>query len=181
MSPQLFLNLKASQVFLVFFCCCCYLLFQGHTHGIWRYRDSQARAPIRVTTASLHHSHSNLGSEPSLWPIPQLTAMLDPQPTEWGQGWYPYPRGFVSSVPRRELWFSLFLITLLVFRSAQIFHRISLSRDLSHVFTWLDWSYRFWWGIITGVNCLLHTAYQGNILSTWFITADIILVTLYSG
>ena len=39
---------------------------------------SQARDPIRAVAASLHHSHSNTGSEPCLWPTPQLTAMLDP-------------------------------------------------------------------------------------------------------
>ena len=42
------------------------------------YGDSQARGRIGVTDASLHHSHSNLGSEPHLWPIPQLTATPDP-------------------------------------------------------------------------------------------------------
>ena len=41
---------------------------------------------IRTTAASLHHSHSNLGSEPHLWPTPQLMAMPDPWTTEWDQG-----------------------------------------------------------------------------------------------
>ena len=39
---------------------------------------SQARGPIRAVTASLHHSHSNVGSEPHLGPTPQLMAMPDP-------------------------------------------------------------------------------------------------------
>ena len=30
------------------------------------YGDSQARGPIGLTDASLHHSHSNVGSEPLL-------------------------------------------------------------------------------------------------------------------
>ena len=39
---------------------------------------SQARGPIGATAASLHHSHSNAGSEPHLRPTPQLTATPDP-------------------------------------------------------------------------------------------------------
>ena len=39
---------------------------------------SQARSQIRAIAASLHHSHSNAGSEPHLRPTPQLTVMLDP-------------------------------------------------------------------------------------------------------
>ena len=42
------------------------------------YGGSQARGPIGATAASLHHSHSNAGSEAHLQPIPQLTAMPDP-------------------------------------------------------------------------------------------------------
>ena len=40
------------------------------------YGSFQARVQIRATAASLHHSHSNMGSKPSLWPTPQLMAML---------------------------------------------------------------------------------------------------------
>ena len=43
---------------------------------------SQATGLIGATAASPHHSHSNVGSELCLRPTPQLTAMLDPQPTE---------------------------------------------------------------------------------------------------
>ena len=46
----------------------------------------QARAQIGAVAAGLHPSHSNSGSEPRLRPIPQLMAMLYPQPTERGQG-----------------------------------------------------------------------------------------------
>ena len=44
------------------------------------YGDSQARGPIEATAAGLHcsQSHNNAGSEPSLRPTAQLTAMLDP-------------------------------------------------------------------------------------------------------
>jgi len=49
-------------------------------------RGSQARGPIRAVATRLHQSHSNTGSKPRLQPIPQLTAMPDPQPTKQGQG-----------------------------------------------------------------------------------------------
>ena len=42
------------------------------------YGSSQARGQIRATVASLHHSHSNAGSELRLRPTPQLMAALDP-------------------------------------------------------------------------------------------------------
>ena len=74
--------------------------------------DSQARGPIRAVAAGLHHSHSNMGSEPCLKPTPQLLATPDPQPTEQGQGSNPQPYGSQSesltTVPRWELlYFSL--------------------------------------------------------------------------
>ena len=40
--------------------------------------SSQARGQIWAAAASLHHSHSNTGSEPHLRPIPQLVAMPNP-------------------------------------------------------------------------------------------------------
>ena len=39
------------------------------------YGSSQARGQIRAAAASLHHSHSNMGSEPQMRPTPQLMAM----------------------------------------------------------------------------------------------------------
>ena len=48
------------------------------------YGGSQARGRIEAAAASLHHSHSNVRSQPCLRPTPQLTATLDPQPTERG-------------------------------------------------------------------------------------------------
>ena len=50
------------------------------------YGGSQVRDWTRAIAASLHHSYSNAGSKPRLWPTPQLTTMLEPWPTEWGQG-----------------------------------------------------------------------------------------------
>ena len=57
------------------------------------YGGSQARGQIRSVAAGLHHSHSNARSKSPLQPIPQLTAMPDPQPTEQGQGSNPRPQG----------------------------------------------------------------------------------------
>ena len=42
------------------------------------YRGAQARDPIGPVAAGLHQSHSNAGSELSLWPTLQLMAMPDP-------------------------------------------------------------------------------------------------------
>ena len=64
------------------------------------YGSSRARGPIRFATAGLHHSHSNVGSKgQDLSRIcdlhtPQRTAMLDPPPTERGQGSNLHPHGY---------------------------------------------------------------------------------------
>ena len=58
------------------------------------YGSSQARGQIRAVAASLHHSHSNDRSKLHLQPPPELPAMLDPQPTEQGQGSNPHPHGY---------------------------------------------------------------------------------------
>ena len=42
------------------------------------YGSSQARGWIRAAAAILCHSHSNVGSEPHLWPMLQFAAMRDP-------------------------------------------------------------------------------------------------------
>ena len=47
------------------------------------YGRSRARGRIWTVAATLRHSHSNMRSEPRLWPIPQLRATSDPYPTEW--------------------------------------------------------------------------------------------------
>ena len=55
------------------------------------YGGSQARGPIGAIAAGLHHN--NAGSELYLLPTPQRMAMLDPQPTDQGQGSNPQPHG----------------------------------------------------------------------------------------
>ena len=57
------------------------------------YGGSQARGQIGAAASSLHQSHSNAGSQPSLQPTPQLMATLDRQPTEQGQGPNLQPHG----------------------------------------------------------------------------------------
>ena len=49
------------------------------------YGGSLSRDLVRATPASLRHSHSGVGSEPCLWPAPQLMAAPDPWPTERGR------------------------------------------------------------------------------------------------
>ena len=95
--PQIILPIFSSRRFYIYI----YIYTRTHTYThthIFRttpmaYESTQARGQIGATAASLHHSYSNLGSEPHLWPTPQLMAMLDPQPTKRGQGWNPHPHG----------------------------------------------------------------------------------------
>ena len=71
------------------------------------YGGSQARGRIGAAAACLHHSHSHshARSELYLQPAPQLTATLDPSPTEPGiepvSSWILVR--FVSTAPQREL------------------------------------------------------------------------------
>ena len=58
------------------------------------YGSSWDRGWIGAAAASLHHSHSNEGFRWHLRPTPQLMATLDPQSTEWGQGWNANPHGY---------------------------------------------------------------------------------------
>ena len=71
-----------------------YFCFRFHFFDFFRaaaeaHGSSQTRGQIGATAAGLHHSHSNVGSEPSLRPTAQLPATVDPQPTEQGQGLNP--------------------------------------------------------------------------------------------
>ena len=61
-------------------------LFAFSWAALVAYKTSQARGLIGAVATSLRQSHSNAGSEPRLQATPQLTATLDPQPTEQGQG-----------------------------------------------------------------------------------------------
>ena len=63
--------LKITRFFVLF----CFCLFRAAPAA---YGGSQARNQIGATAAGLHHSHSNVGSEPRLQPTPQLPATPDP-------------------------------------------------------------------------------------------------------
>ena len=54
----------------------CFVLFFRAAPAV--YGGSQARGQIEATAAGPHHSQSNAGSEPCLWPTQQPTAMPDP-------------------------------------------------------------------------------------------------------
>ena len=55
---------------------------------------SQAKGLIRAGAVGLRQSHNKAISELCLQPTPQLTATLDPEPTEQGQGSKPSPQGY---------------------------------------------------------------------------------------
>ena len=78
-----------------------FLMYFNFLGGLFRaapaaYGGSQARDRMRAVATGLHHSHSNAGSQPLLQPTSQLTATLDPSPTERGQGWNLCPHGCQS-------------------------------------------------------------------------------------
>ena len=63
-------------LFYYFFSLFCLFAFSRAAPVV--YGGSQARGIIGATAASIHHSHSNVGSELGLQPTPQLMAMPDP-------------------------------------------------------------------------------------------------------
>ena len=74
--------------------------------------SSQARGLIRVTFASLHHSHSNATSEPCQRPTSQLTAKPHPSPLSKARDQtcnLMFLVRFISTVPQRELLLSSFI------------------------------------------------------------------------
>ena len=81
----------------IFCCCCCccvvFFLFLPFRTTPMAYGRSQARGWIGAVASGLCHSHSNARSEPHPWPTPQFMAMLDPWPTERGQGSNVHPHG----------------------------------------------------------------------------------------
>ena len=95
------LSRRAEMIFPYFFF---FLIFRAAPTA---YGCSQARRLIRSVATSLCHSHSNKGSKPHLWPIPQLTAMLDPQPTEQGWRLNLQPHGCSSDSLTMDPWWEL--------------------------------------------------------------------------
>ena len=78
------------QVHLNFFFFCLFVFSRAAPTA---YGGSQASGRIGPVAAGLRHSHSTTGSGLRLRPIPQLKAVLDPYPTEEGQGWNLQPHG----------------------------------------------------------------------------------------
>ena len=64
------LSWKTGKIGLIFF----FFFWTSST----AYGSSQARGRVRNAAASLHHSHSNTGSEWHLWPTPQLMSTPEP-------------------------------------------------------------------------------------------------------
>ena len=95
---------------MVSFLCCCWLY-------PWHVEVPRLRVQSELQLPAYTTAHGNAGSEPCLWPTPQLTATPGPWPTERGQGSNPATSwllvGFISAVPRQELPFLQFLIFLL--------------------------------------------------------------------
>ena len=60
-------------IFFLVFCVCLSPRTAPAAYGAF-----QAKGLIGTVAASLHQSHTNTGSEPSLQPTPQLTATPDP-------------------------------------------------------------------------------------------------------
>ena len=96
--PRMVLTLFLSFCLLCVCVCVCLFRAVPAANG-----GSQARGPIRVTAAGLHHSHNNARSKPRLRPTPQLMPMLDPLPTDKDQPTTSrFLVGFVSTAPRQE-------------------------------------------------------------------------------
>ena len=82
------LNMLRKLIFIF-----CLLSFQGCTCGIWRFPcwGSNRSCSCRPTPQPQQHQIRAVSMT-----LPQLTAMLDPQPTERGQGSNLQPHGFQS-------------------------------------------------------------------------------------
>ena len=96
----------------------------------------------------LHCSHSNIGSEPHLWPKLQLETMLDSWLTDWGQGLNLHPhrdnvRSLTCWATARASHYSFFfliLASLMGMRLYFIMILICISPGISvveHFFMWL--------------------------------------------
>ena len=66
------------NMILFYFIIYLFVFFAFSRAALVAYRGSQARGLIRAVAASLHQSHSNVGSELHLQSAPQLMAMPDP-------------------------------------------------------------------------------------------------------
>lgn len=83
------------------------ILFSFYGHTCEAHGTSWARGQIRVAAEAYSTATATLDLSRILRPVPQLAAMLDPSPTEGGQGLNPPPQGhyvrFLTSETQREL------------------------------------------------------------------------------
>ena len=82
------IHLFNDSIFIYLFVFCLFFRAAPAAYG-----DSQARGLIRAVATAYARATATPESEPCLRPPPQLPAMLDPQPTEQGQGSNPQPHG----------------------------------------------------------------------------------------
>ena len=130
------------------------------------YRSSQARGWIGTTAASLCHSHSNVGSEPCLWPTPQFTATRIPNPVSEAGGSNLHalmPVGFTSPAPQweRQSICHIFFIHLFVDSHLGCLHILTIVNS-AFLNIWMCYLFElmflFYWNIYTGVelvDCLV--------------------------
>ena len=77
--------IKTNRCTIFFFFVFCLLSFEGYIS--MAYRGSQAKGWTRAVAASLHHSHSNTGSKPHLWPTLQHTQHQILNPRSKARDW----------------------------------------------------------------------------------------------
>ena len=106
------------------------IFFRATLMAHWGSQDS---CPIRAAAAGLQQSYSNAGSELHLQYTPQLTAMLDPQPIEWGQGSNTCPHGCQSGSLTAEPWWELktYLMLYLSYALIKIIIKLGAVRTYS--------------------------------------------------
>ena len=97
------------------------------------YGSSQARGWIGAAAAGLHHSPSNARSEPCLWPTPQLTAMPDPLPTEWGQGIKPLSSWILIGFVTIELQWKLPIVFLFMSNNQKLMLIMPINNSIKNV------------------------------------------------
>lgn len=81
-----------------------------------------------------------------------------------------YYMEYIMSYPHSQI--CLFLVTLRVLSTAQVFCRLSLSWNLCDVFLMIRLGYGFWGGRPLRSSALLSTSYQRSMPSTWFTAVD---------
>ena len=98
------------------------------------YGGTHTRGLIGAVVIGLHHSHRHERAELRLRSAPQLTAALDSQPTERGQGSIPCLHGYCLGSLTTEPWREL--LCLLLIRRSLCFHRKSV---ISEQYTCAKW------------------------------------------